>query len=149
MNAAKGLTRGVEAEARIHPTPFLDLYANGTYLNAKIIDNPDNPKSENKQVPYVPRHMATLGTDFHYGPVKATFAGHYASKVFTTDDNSDKHDGVPGSWDPYWVWDFKIGWDFLKWGNISFSVNNIFDREYYQSYLAPGRKFFTELTLRY
>ncbi|MFH0872389.1 MAG: TonB-dependent receptor [bacterium] len=149
MNAARGLTRGVEAEVRIQATSFLDLFANGTYLNAKIIDNPDNPKSENQQVPYVPRHMATLGADFHYWTLKASFAGHYASKVFTIDDNSDRATGVPGSWDPYWVWDTKIGWDFCKWGNISFAVNNVFDREYYQSYLAPGRKVFTELTLRY
>ncbi len=148
-NAARGLTRGVEAEVRVRAASFLDLFANGTYLNAKIIDNPGNPDSENKQVPYVPRHMANLGLDFHYGPVKANFVGHYASKVFTTDDNSDKHDGVPGSWDPYWVWDFKVGWDFTKYSNISFSVDNVFDREYYQSYLAPERKFFVELTLRY
>jgi iron complex outermembrane receptor protein len=149
MNAARGLTRGAEAEVRIQATSFLDLFANGTYLNAKIIDNPDNPKSENQQVPYVPRRMATLGADFHYWTLKASFAGHYASKVFTIDDNSDRATGVPGSWDSYWVWDAKIGWDFCKWGNISFAVNNVFDREYYQSYLAPGRKVFTELTLRY
>jgi len=149
MNAAKGLTRGAEAEIRIEATSFLDLFANGTYLNAKITDNPDNPKSEDKQIPYVPRHMANLGFDLHYGPVKAGLVGHYSSKVFTTDDNSDKHDGVPGSWDPYWVWDFKAGWDFTKWSNIAFSVTNLFDREYYQSYLAPERKYFLELTLRY
>ncbi len=148
-NAAKAYIRGIEGEVRISPVSFLDLYANGTYQKAEITDNPSNPLSVGNQVPYVPRGLANLGVDVHYWKVQSTLNGHYTSKVFTTDDNSDTHNGVPGSWDPYWVLDFKVGWDFMKWGNVSFGVSNLLNHGYFQSYLAPERKFFTELTLKF
>jgi iron complex outermembrane receptor protein len=148
-NAAKAYIRGIEGEVRVRPVPFLDLYGNATYQKSIITDNPSNPPSEGAQIPYVPRILANLGVDFHYWKVQSTLNGHYASKVFTTDDNSDTHNGVPGSWDPYWVLDFKVGLDILKYANVSFSVANLLNNQYFQSYLAPERKFFGELTLRY
>jgi iron complex outermembrane receptor protein len=36
-----------------------------------------------------------------------------------------------------------------KWMEISLSVDNILDEEYYEYYKTDGRTFFTELTLRY
>ncbi|MGC8938064.1 MAG: hypothetical protein ACP5KH_03625, partial [Thermodesulfovibrio sp.] len=61
----------------------------------------------------------------------------------------DRVNNVYGSYDPYFVVDGRIAYQITKFAKLSFSVDNIFDRKYYQYYRAPGRSWFTELTLKF
>jgi len=70
-------------------------------------------------------------------------------KRLNSDDNSDTVNRVYGSYDPYFVVDMKAAYRVTDWATISFSVNNLLDREYYTYYVAPGRSFFANLDLKF
>lgn len=97
----------------------------------------------------VPQKMYNLGLDFSYWKTKARLIGRYVDKLYAEDDNSDTVTGVYGSYDDYFVVDFKGSVDVTKNASLSFSVNNIFDEEYYSYYEMPGTTYYGELTLKF
>jgi len=139
----------LEIEASQKVTDWLTLWTNYTYTDAEIIDNPTEPESEGKQVPGIPKHTWNIGLDSQYKWVKASVVGRYFSKIYNDSDNRDTEEGVYGTYEPAFVADAKISVTPLKWMEISLSVDNIFDKEYYEYYKTDGRTFFAELTLRY
>jgi iron complex outermembrane receptor protein len=71
------------------------------------------------------------------------------SKRHRYDDNRDTKNNVYTSWDPYFVADARIAYQVTSFAQVSLSVDNIFDEDYYSYYRAPGRSWFAELTLRF
>ena len=71
------------------------------------------------------------------------------SKVYSNSDNTDTEEGVYGSYEPAFLLDGKITYSPIKYMDVSLSVDNILDSEYYQYYAMPGRTFMAELTLKY
>ena len=148
-NAGKARTRGVEFEASQKLTDWLTLWGNFTYTDAEITDNPTDPDSEGKQVTGIPKTAWNLGVDAHYKWLKGRLVGRYFSKIYNDTDNEDTENGVYGTYEPAFYVDAKLVVTPLKWVDISISVDNIFDEEYYEYYEDYGRTFFAELTLRY
>jgi len=149
VNAGKAESNGVELEIEQKIGDWLRLFANYTYTLAKMKENPAKPATEGKRLTHVPEHMANFGGELAYGPLSFTLTGRYISKQYGNDENLDKEDGVFGSYDPFFVVDTKISYRPFKWATISFSVDNVFDEDYYCYYKAPGRTFFGEITLRF
>ncbi|MBC7359560.1 MAG: TonB-dependent receptor [Desulfacinum sp.] len=148
-NAGKARTYGLELEASHRLTDWLTLWGNYTYTDAEIIDNPNEPESEGKQVPGIPKHTWNMGIDTRYKWVKASVVGRYFSKIYNDSDNRDTEEGVYGTYEPAFTADAKISVSPLKWMEVSLAVDNLFDEEYYEYYKTDGRTFFVELTLRY
>ena len=78
-----------------------------------------------------------------------SLVARYVSKRYSDDENKDTVDDVYTSYDPYFVADLKLSYKITKFATLSFSVDNIFDKDYFAFYRAPGRKWFTELTLKF
>ena len=148
-NAGKARTYGLELEASQKVTDWLSLWGNFTYTDAEIIDNPTDPESEGKQVTGIPKTSFNLGLDTHYKWFKASLVGRHFSKIYNDSDNKDTEEGVYGTYEPAFFMDAKLTVTPLKWMEISLSVDNILDKEYYEYYKTDGRTFFAELTLRY
>ncbi|MBW2304895.1 MAG: TonB-dependent receptor [Deltaproteobacteria bacterium] len=148
-NAGKAQTYGLEIEASQKVTDWLTLWGNFTYTDAKITDNPADPDSEDKQVIGVPEIAWNIGLDAHYKWFKGNLVGRYYSKIYNNSDNKDTEEGVYGTYEPAFFMDAKVTVTPLKWMEISLSVDNIFDEQYYEYYKTDGRTFFAELTLRY
>ena len=91
-----------------------------------------------------PDKMANLGIEGAMGPWSGSLMGKYVGKVYTNDVNLDTVNGVFGSYDPYFISDAKISYKVKKSVALSFSVNNLGNRRYYQSTLAQGRAYFGE-----
>ncbi|MBN2372624.1 TonB-dependent receptor [bacterium] len=148
-NAGKGITRGVEFAVEHSITSGLLLWGNLTYQEAKITQNPANPASEGKRCPLVPWSMANVGMNFDKDSFHTSIAGQYTGKVYKEDNNSDYITGVFGGYDPYFILNAKFTYTPLKNLNLSLSVDNILDREYYEFNKAPGRSFFGEISYSY
>jgi len=148
-NAGKARTYGVELEASQKVTDWLTIWGNYNYTDAKIIDNPTDPASEDKRVPGIPKTTVNLGLDTHYKWCKASLVGRYFSKIYNNSDNKDTEEGVYGTYEPAFVADAKLSLTPLKCMEVSLSVDNIFDKEYYEYYKTDGRTVFAELTWRY
>jgi iron complex outermembrane receptor protein len=148
-NVGKAESKGVELEAEQGIGNWLRLFANFTYTDSEITENPAKPTTEGKRLTMLPETMFNIGADLTKGPFSASLVGRYVSKIYRNDDNSDSVDNVYYSYDPYFIADAKVSYNITKFASLSFSVDNIFDRDYFYSDKAPGRAWFGELTLSF
>lgn len=149
INAGKAESKGVEIEAEQRFDKTLRLFANFTYTDAKIKENDTKPSTVGKRLTDVPEKVFNIGGDFEKGPFSASLSGRYVSKRYSNDENKDNVNKVYGSYDPYVTADAKVSYKVTKFAAISLSVDNIFDRDYFYYYKAPGRTWFGEITIRF
>jgi iron complex outermembrane receptor protein len=147
VNAGKAKGRGVEMELSQRLMPELKLFANATFNSAKIIENSSKPSTEGKFLTYLPRWTGNCGAEFEKGRIKATLTGRYVAKIYTQDENKDVVSNVPGSFDPYFTADAKVIYRINRLFALSLSMDNILDRKYFYSYLAPRRSAFAEILI--
>jgi len=149
INAGEAESSGVELEIEQKFDKWVRLFANFTYTHSEIEENLAKPTTEGKRLTMVPEKMFNIGGELTYGPLSLSLTGRYVSKQYNNDENLDKEDHVFGSYDPYFVADADVSFDVTKWAKLYFSVDNIFDEDYFTYYKAPGRTFFGGLTLRF
>ncbi|MFZ5453857.1 MAG: TonB-dependent receptor [Thermodesulfobacteriota bacterium] len=149
LNAAQARIYGVELEVTQKLFSWLDVFGNMTLLNGRLLKNEYNPAMEGKKLTYIPRQQFNFGLNAKYWIFNGNLTGRYVGKVYTRDDNSDTYNGVPGSYDPFFTLDAKLTATPVKYASVSFSVNNILNREYFTSSLTPGRTFWVEMRLKY
>lgn len=149
QNAAKASIRGMELEITQKLWSWLDVFGNMTILDARINKNPYDLPSEGKKVTYVPRQMFNFGINAKYWVINANLSGHYVSKMQTRSDNGDVINNVPSSYDPFFTMDGKVTVTPVKYVDLSFAVDNILDRQYFYSYVTPGRTWWLQLGLKY
>lgn len=148
-NIAKAESRGVELEAEQSLGNWLRFYANFTYTDSEITENDSKPTTVGKSLTMLPDRMFNIGVDLSKGPFLASIISKYVSKVYKNDDNSDKVSHVYSSYDPYYVTDVKLSYNIMNFAKLSFSVDNIFNEDYFYSDKAPGRSWFTELAFKF
>lgn len=148
-NAGRAEVKGVELEGEQKFDFGLRLFANFTYNDTEMKRNEANPASEGKKLTNVPERMYNLGAEFEKGPFFATLIGRYMSKRYTDDQNRDRVNKVYGSHDPFFVVDGRISYKVFKFATLSLSVDNIFDRDYFWYYKAPGRTWFGEVLVKF
>ncbi len=157
-NAGQSRTYGLELELSQKITNWLTLWGNFTYTDAKITESPTDPASVGKRVTGIPEYTWNAGLDIHYKWVMGRLVGRYFSKTYNNSNNTDTANGVYGTYEPAFLVDTKLTVTPLIWMNavtplkkmeLSLSVNNIFNKKYYEYYLPPGRTFLGECTLRY
>jgi iron complex outermembrane receptor protein len=148
-NAAEARIFGVEVEVTQKLFSWLQVFANTTILNARITKSENDPNMVGKKLTYVPRQQYNFGLNANYWIFNGNLTGRYVSKLPTTSNNSDCYNGVKGSYDPYFTLDAKLIVKPVKRFSMSFSVNNIMNREYYSYYLTPGRTFWLEAAVKY
>ncbi|MBI5211780.1 MAG: TonB-dependent receptor [Nitrospirae bacterium] len=149
INAGKAESKGVEIEAEQRFDKWLRLFANFTYTDAKLKENNAKPETVGKKLTDVPERMFNAGAEFEKGLFSASLTGRYVSKRYSNDENKDTVNNVYTSYDPYFTADAKVSYKLTKFATLSFSVDNIFDRDYFAYYKAPGRSWFGELTLKF
>jgi iron complex outermembrane receptor protein len=149
MNAGKACTYGLEFEVSQQITNWLKAWGNYTWTEAEITDNPTDPESEDKRISGIPKTMYNIGLEAERNWFKGSLVARYFSKIFNDSDNKDTAEGVYSTYEPAFYVDGKITFTPFKWADISLSVDNIFDEEYFEYYMPEGRTYFCELTLRY
>lgn len=149
INAGKARTYGLEFEVSQQITDWLTTWGNYTWTQAEIADNPTDPESENKRITGIPKTTCNIGIDAKHKWFKGSLVGRYFSKIYNDSDNKDTEEGVYQTYEPAFYMDGKITVSPSEWTDISFSVDNIFDKEYWQYYEGDGRTFLFELTLKY
>lgn len=149
MNAGKARTYGLEFEASQEITRWLKAWGNFTWTDAQIIENPLDPATEDKRLTGIPKTMYNIGLEAEHNWFKGSLVARYFSKIYNLSNNTDTGEGVYGTHEPAFYVDGKITLKPFKWADLSFSVDNIFDKEYYEYHLPEGRAYFCELILRY
>ena len=148
-NAGKATGTGIEIEIEQRVDKWLRLFANYTYTDSRIIENSANANSVNKQIPQIPRQTFNTGGDVIVGRFTLSLTGRYVDQRFSNDDNSDIANGGYGSRESFFTADSKVSCRVTSWATVSVSMDNIMDRTYYDYYRAPGRSWYTEISLKY
>ena len=148
-NAGAARTYGLELEASQEVFDWFTLWANYTLTDTKITDNPTDIESEYERFAGIPRRVWNLGLDARNKWVSGSIAGHYSSKIYNDSDNRDDEEGVYGTYQPSLTVDAKLTLTPHQGLEVSLSVDNLFDREYYEYYLTNGRTYMAEVSLRY
>jgi iron complex outermembrane receptor protein len=149
VNAGKARTRGLEAQISQEITPWLTLWGNYTFTDAKIKENSADPESEGEKITGIPDTAFNIGLDATWKQLKGSVVSRYYSKIYNESDNSDTEEGVYGTYEPALYVDAKLIYSPCKWADLSVSVDNLFDEEYFEYYQCDGRTVFCELTLKY
>jgi iron complex outermembrane receptor protein len=149
VNAGKAKVKGVEFSIEQKFGKYIRTFANLTWNDARIKDNPANPRSEGKRITGIPETMFNVGLEVEKGPISASLVGRYRSKVYGNDENKDKKEGVFGSYDSYFIADAKLAYKIFKNASLSLSVDNLFDKKYYYYYLEPRRSWFLEFSYEF
>uniref|UniRef100_A0A7C4JRK4 TonB-dependent receptor n=1 Tax=Thermodesulfobacterium geofontis TaxID=1295609 RepID=A0A7C4JRK4_9BACT len=149
VNVGKAESRGVEFEFEQKLDKWLRFFTNFTYTDSEIKENKAKPETVGKRLTYTPLWMANIGLEFEKSKFQAFLIGRYIDKWYLNDDNSDKVKNVYGSYDEYFVVDGRISYQVSKFAKLSFEVDNIFNRKYYQYYKAPERQWFLEFSLKF
>ena len=148
VNAGEGITNGLEVSARERLTAWLEFRSSYSYTHAIISRNPAVPASEGKHVPYTPEHMAAGSFVMAHEKWAGSLSARYVSAPFSLDTNADTTKGVPGSYSPYFLADVSLAYQFHRHVQIFASADNLLDRQYYLSYLSPGRTLNAGLRIR-
>jgi iron complex outermembrane receptor protein len=148
-NAGKAETDGVELEIENKPWDCLKLFANATYTHSEMLSNSADPMSVGKQLQNVPKWMFNLGGQLTYRKFTFTLTGRYVDKQYGQAWNTDTISGVYGSYDAFFVADFKVRYKLTNWATLDFAVNNLADEKYFTYYQAPGRQFFGGVTAKF
>jgi iron complex outermembrane receptor protein len=149
QNAGKATSKGVEVQVEQKFSKWLRLFANFTYTDAKITENDTKPETVGKRLTDVPKTMYNVGAYFTLGRFSGSLIGRYVGKSYSTDLNTDTVNHVFGSYDPFFVADAKIAYAFTPFATLSFSVNNMFNQQYYVYRKAPGTSWFLEMVMKY
>ena len=142
--------RGLEVGIRQRFTEYLSGFANYTYTDAEITENPNYPDYGGNRPRYVPEQMFNIGLDLRYGPLTAGLVSHYRSEMFQSNANSTVNWEVYGVQDEVpFVTDLTVGYDFMEQYNLSVTVTNLFDSEYFLWNKAPGTAMFGMLSAKF
>ncbi len=148
-NAGEARVKGLELELRQPLTDGVSAFVNATWNNPRITANPTKPATEGKIMTRTPRKMANAGIQGRFGPWSGSLLAHYAGKVYANDENKDTVSGVYGSYDAHTVVNTKLSYAVRKEVTLSLAVDNLLDREYYESSRAMGRAVYGEVALRF
>jgi len=148
-NAGEAEIDGIELGISAQPVNWLRVWGNYTYNDSEIKKHDYKPEVEGKKIANMPLRTGNVGVDITYKWVTASLAGQYLGKIYKNELNDDVKDVYGGNTEKYWLWDTKISVAPVKNFEISFSVENLFDREYYEYYVGRERSYFVEACVKW
>lgn len=122
-------SKGLELTGLYELTSAWKLSGTYTYTNAQYSDNVGTLLISGKQVPFLPKHMITLGLDFNKDGYLFGVNAKANKEIYGTRDNSDKIDD-------YILTNFYMGYRknltnaLIKNVDVMLNVDNAFDTDY-------------------
>jgi iron complex outermembrane receptor protein len=149
INAGKARIRGIELATRNRLNDWLALDVNYAYIDSKMLENSTDPLSVGKRLTDSPKNIAGIGLTAEQGAWTGTLNARYLSHIYWTAQNTDKVEGVPGSYDSHTMVNAKVGYAFTQMVKGSVAINNLLDKKAYSYFLLPGRNMTAELVFSF
>lgn len=144
-NAKKTIINGIEVSYN-QPIPYkMGVYANYTFIDAKIINNPIDISTNGKYLQNIPKHTGNIELYYDDNKFYSGLGVEISSKAYADSNNLDFVNNVYGSIDKYVLLNLKLGYNFDKNLSMSIDINNVLNQKYYSYYRAPGMSFYLAL----
>jgi iron complex outermembrane receptor protein len=139
-NVDREKRRGASVSLDYRPDRNYRAFLNYTWQEGKYTGG----SSQGTIISGIPKHLLHTGIAYNDEKWQASLNGTYVSQRNAP--------GTPTgiyylSYDPYFIADLRVAYKILKTLRLSLFVNNLFDREYYQDYIAPRRTYGLEVRL--
>jgi len=145
-SGAESEIKGVEAELIVRPLTWISFFGNLTYQDSEMTKNDQAPAQEGNELTYVPELSWNVGADVTYKKAQLRIYANHVDKAYSRSDNTDKAENVPLANDEYTLVNASLGLDVTKEIKFTFSVDNIFNEEYYLYWKASERKWLLTMT---
>ena len=139
INAGKAGISGIELAADAELTSWLGFNTSYAYIGSEMLENAVDPLSVGKRLTDSPKNIINIGFTAKQGRWAGTLDASYFSKVFSTAQNTDTAEGVPGAYDARTAVNAKLGYAFAKGIKGHVAVNNLLGEKSYSYFLNPGR----------
>jgi iron complex outermembrane receptor protein len=153
-NVGQAEIRGIELGASISPWKWLTLWTNYTYNDSEITKQSEDPEMEGKRITSMPDCTVNTGLNVNYEWLRAALTGQYTGRIYKSAYNTDIDDVWKAN-SRTWLWEAKVAAvlpvksKYLQGAELSFSVKNLFDEEYYDYYVGRDRSYFVELKMNW
>lgn len=149
-NAGESRTRGIELSGEMALTRWLRGIASYAWTDGRITKDDSGAGIDGKVLRYVPKNSASLALDAQWQRWRAYLSGVYTGMQYSNEDNSDTVKGVyNGTSANYWLTNLKVSYQIDRNFKLSAGINNLFDKQYYETYLMPGRNAYVQLSANY
>lgn len=149
INAELAVSYGSTAKFTQRLSSTTTAYATFTLTNSEMQKNSLSASSEGKRLTYLPRKLATFGVDNQWEAWRFNANVRYASKQYSTDDNTDTANSVFGTYDAYTLVDARVAYQIDRNLTVSLAIDNLFDKQYFSYYEGPRRNWFASLNYKY
>ncbi len=147
--------RGIEGVVNVNDVLVrgLELSANGTYVDARTLALSGRASATapagsavGKFLPNIPKWRTTFVGTYHASPATSiALSGRYASKMFTTLDNTDVNPNTYQGFTEWFVMDARATHRMDAHWFASIGVDNLLDRKYFLFHPFPQRTFVASL----
>lgn len=144
-NADKALIKGFEVGLNKQLNKKWSSFINYTYTDAQITESKNPAANVGKQMNDIAKCMLNFGLDYKNSKWQGNISGRRISD--TKDDGSKS--GSYGSYDPVFLVDTKISYAPNENSTLSLSIDNLFNKQYWSYYLAPGRSTYVEYSYKF
>jgi iron complex outermembrane recepter protein len=152
QNIPRVRTRGAEIryDRRSLFDGRLDLYGSIMYLDARILSNPNQPDSEGRFFPRVPRWRSRALATYHFTEALGWTVGiRHDGKQYNQLDNSDGGRGGLGSIDSFFLVDTRVRYQPSDRVALSVGVDNLTNKLHWVGHPYPMRTYFADLRLSF
>lgn len=139
INAGRAKINGIELSAESVLASWLDMSGSLAFIESEILENDADPLSVGKRLIDSPRNIFNIMFTAHQGQWSGTLNANYYSKIYSTAQNTDTSEGVPGAYDPRTLINAKLMYVFSKEIKGHISITNLLDEKSYSYFLNPGR----------
>jgi iron complex outermembrane recepter protein len=140
-SGAESEVKGIEAGVKISPLKWISVFGNITHQDSEVTENKADPTLVGKDLPSTPKLMWNAGFEVSYWKARFVTTVNHVDKTFGRSDNADTADNVPTGQSAYTVTDLDLHLKLTDHVSASFSLDNVFDEDYYLYWKAAGRKY--------
>jgi iron complex outermembrane receptor protein len=157
-NIDKTRTRGVELAAQKNNVLFdrLEAFGSITYTDARIVYDPTfvstvgGTSANGKYLPNIPPWRITAGATYRPDDMwSLTAAMRYASKQYSTLDNTDTVNNVYQAFDSYTVVDLRVQRKATENATVSFGIDNVNNAKYTLFHPFPQRTYVADVRVKF
>lgn len=156
-NVDKTRTTGVELAAQKDNVliDHMEVFGSVTWADARIVSDPTfrsntGTTATGKRIPNIPEWRVTSGVTYRPDDLWAyTVAMRYASKQYSTLDNTDTVANVFQAFDSYLVVDLRAQRKVTENATVSFGIDNVGNEKYTLFHPFPQRTYVADIRVKF
>ncbi|MBL4630266.1 MAG: TonB-dependent receptor [Paraglaciecola sp.] len=153
-NAGKAQIRGYEVEVSYQAGKMLDLWANYSANDSKIIENENDTSLVGKKLTSSPEYSISSGMNFTFDKYFASLNGKYTGKTWSNAANTDIISGVYQTDSEVWLWDLRVGVELGSYIGfqklkLGLSIENLSDKEHFDYNIGQERSSYITLNAKF